>query len=301
MGEVNERKRLRMNGRPMLEWIDKMVKCRMLLGGEVTWTHIKSHASGSSRTKDQVGNSCADLIAGFHRASPEQTLAKAMPLELGEFWLSIKDEKQMLVSNDVRSQVKVRIKEMCLSSWMESPSQGKFASASVLSLCKLVLSQDRDSPVLLRVVSNTFQYYWDAQDESEHVKQKICDGDHKEVELLDVAHVLTCADLADKRNSVALELVCLFEDMTGPSQWFSDFAQRNTQDDMLGSLMVELMLNGDSLCYTEADKHRVMFGGFSQEEGRVAMARLGVVDLDALGKSSMLDVMRLLLFEQFVS
>ena len=136
--QVNERKRLRSKGRPMLEWISKMMTCRKLLGGEVTWTHVKSHAkAGHSRTMDEVGNSCADYIAGHARVHGDQSVGKAFPLHLGEYWLSVKDEQGMWIANDIRAQVKVRSKALCMESWQASPSQGLFAGTSVLPLCNM--------------------------------------------------------------------------------------------------------------------------------------------------------------------
>jgi hypothetical protein len=308
LGEPNERKRLRMNGRPLLELISKMIRARKLLQGEVTWTHVKSHAAvgaGTHASKDQAGNSCADFMATWYRTHPDSTMVKSLPLHLGEYWLSMTDEHGTCISNDIRTQVKSRLKVMCMESWQASRSQSKFAGDKVLPLCHLVLAQDQcreDVSVMLRVVTNTFEYYWDAEDEKEHVKKQCCACDS--VSVLDVSHVLTCAHWIVNRQQVVMELMCLLHDLDQATvqAWLDDFSHRHDDgaQDVLGDLMGELMLddNRDDAPDT-VDLHRIMFGGFSVAEGKAAMTKLGV-DGSGMVKDALLDTMRMLLLEQFV-
>jgi hypothetical protein len=241
-------------------------------------------------------------MAGHVRVHGEQSVGKPFPLHLGEYWLSVKDEQGVWIANDIRAQVKARSKVLCMDSWQASRPQGLFAGPSILPLCNMLLaSQDRQmTSTLLRVVTNTYEYYWDAEDEKEHVKKHKCECDN--VTVLDVTHMLTCASWCWNRVSVGNELLLLLFDLAvnEPSvqQWLDTFALgRQSEDDGLGELIVALMLNPDS--YTEVDQHRVMFGGFSHEEGQRALSRLGV-DLDNIERESLLSTVRLILFEQFV-
>ncbi len=97
MSQSSERRKLRSNGRPVLELIDKMVRCRRLLGGEATWTHVKSHVDGSAsvRTINETGNSVADYMAKH----PNLSSMKPLPLHLGEHWFGLLDANGTWISN----------------------------------------------------------------------------------------------------------------------------------------------------------------------------------------------------------
>ena len=162
MTEVNERKRLRMPGRPLLAIVAQQINLRCAAGATVALAHEKSHSNLA--TIESRGNAMADYWADEMRGGSrriEEKQFQQFDLKKGEMFVCLRDSSSnAIISSDIRSSASSQFALQQLKEWMDSKSQGAFADEHVLQLSEHVF--DTGTPnqmsVLLLILTNTIHY-----------------------------------------------------------------------------------------------------------------------------------------------
>ena len=99
--EHNERKRLRMVSRTLLQLIHHQIGLRMRSNGSVYLTHVRAHTTDTDI--HSVGNRLADYQANLARPKVDRTYPlnlQPLPLQRCELYLHISSEDGQVVIND---------------------------------------------------------------------------------------------------------------------------------------------------------------------------------------------------------
>jgi hypothetical protein len=221
-------------------------------------------------------------------------------MKLGENWLSISDFEPNygVIYNDIRKTMRKRLISHSLSAWKVSKTQSLFACSSVLPLCKFVFETCRPPQmhVLLKLVTNTAEWYWNQADVNEHVTRKLCNFCGN-VNDCTVNHLFTCVNEVSSRNRVFREIEDLVESELDAAQWMEQFSttmQNGGNNDILFELFENLVFN-HSNDHTQHDVIRVLYGGFSTEEGNNIVKILKIGNI--LIKKEFLMQLRSILFQ----
>ena len=159
-GMCNERQRMRMSARPLLQLIHHLWSARTAAGGVTEMSHVAAHTDGVDRSS--IGNRLADYQANLSRArgvisSTPLTLAQ-LPLDKLEHHLHLTgniDTGGMQVINDVRSAANAQLRRLALQHWQRKPSQGIFACDGMLALGRVVMADGTpmQQATLVRVIT----------------------------------------------------------------------------------------------------------------------------------------------------
>jgi ribonuclease HI len=139
--QLNERKRLRMSARPILQLIHRQLRSREAAGGSVTLSHVKAHTDGADR--HSVGNRIADYHANISRANSDRSYPlnlRELPLAALENSLCISTEGCQQIINDVRRSALDVLRQNALTHWRAHAHQGAVASAGVIELGRVVMT-----------------------------------------------------------------------------------------------------------------------------------------------------------------
>ena len=144
--ELNERHRLRMQGRPLLALIHHLLSIRKKVGGNATFSHVKSHTANYDI--HSVGNSVADFQAEQCRKYPDKPSPlnlQELPLESLEPFFKIftkVNTQKLMVIDDIRLHTKNQQKIEALNHWSThyKQNQGALASNGMIELGKCVMN-----------------------------------------------------------------------------------------------------------------------------------------------------------------
>ena len=198
MRQTNERKRLRMSCRPLLQLIHHLISSRDACHNTTTQlSHVRAHTMNSDI--DSVGNRLADYQANVTRARPNRPSphhVQPLPIHQCEHYLHIKDEHGQTLIEDVRRSALKRVRALAVTRWRaKSLVEGQYffgpAAAALIQLGRVVLghaSADAQAAMML-IVTNSIQYYW-PPGRGAALQQLTCSDvcDHK----LSLQHLATC-------------------------------------------------------------------------------------------------------------
>jgi len=172
--EINDRRKLRVAGRPFLGLIELLMNSRT---GNVFFHHVHSHTDFKDRHSS--GNKVADHVAGsvLRQKSKKQESQWAqknfrpLPLHLGERHVVLRDHVGRIIAGDIRRTAQREAQARMVSQWRESKSQGSFAGPfyreirEILFILPSRLPMNFDSRqllemqrFLLQAATNTIQY-----------------------------------------------------------------------------------------------------------------------------------------------
>ena len=282
---LTERTRIRMKGRPLLALVHKQVQQRVECGGSVTWVHTKSHTGAVS--VQAVGNSCADVVAAAAR-SLEPDERSQLDLRLGESWLYVQslsaDTAGQVVSSDIREVARSTLSDCSLVQWrLGSSKQGAYADRGWVDLYGwLAKHSDKQlraaTSLVLRLATDTLHFFYDADDEKQHVKERtcsVCIGASAMAQT--VAHAFECPQQTVERRQVLAQLVAAVEKVPlhSAQAWVSsvDVSAADGLQQQVAAALFGLGGDGESAAKCRV---RVLCGGFSVAEGRKAMSALGI-------------------------
>ena len=163
--QCNERKRLRMAARPLLQLIDHLLHRRKAAGGSARLSHVRAH----SRATDMhsVGNRLTDWQANQARLKPAQPRPlnlQQLPLAECEQHLHVVDEagSGRQVIDDIRRTSFVQLKQSAMLKWQSKPEQGYLAGLGTVALGSVALRQGtaEQQVTLLHVATNSIHYHW---------------------------------------------------------------------------------------------------------------------------------------------
>jgi hypothetical protein len=160
LGEVNERKRLRMPGRPLLALISNNIHQRHAFSASTSFRHERSHTN--LPTIESRGNAIADYWADTCRERTVNRMSNAIKdhfdLAKGERFVCLRDTStRAVVSGDVRQTATATAAVRQLHEWIRSSSHGAFADEHVCDLSSRILAHgsQQQQCLLLLLLTNT--------------------------------------------------------------------------------------------------------------------------------------------------
>jgi tRNA(Arg) A34 adenosine deaminase TadA len=168
--EVNERKRLRMAARPLLQLIGRLMSVREQSGGAVQLEHVRAHSQAADI--HSVGNRLTDYQANLARARPDRPsplTLQEMPLAECEHHMAAwrDDGNGRQVIDDVRRTAIAQLRQQALAKWQSKVdasgiSDGFVAGAALLDTAKAVLAcgTPEQQATLVHVATSSIQAHW---------------------------------------------------------------------------------------------------------------------------------------------
>jgi hypothetical protein len=274
--QTNERKRLRMSGRPLLQLIHHLLAVRHTAGGTATFSHVSAHSTDMDI--HSVGNRLADFQANRARQRPDHPSPsdlRELPVTDCEQYAVFTDEQSLPLIDDIRRATLARIKALELARWSANvPGQGELACAGTIELGRVALRHGSalHQITLVHVATNSIQYHWlpqpDGTSSLQQVQCALCSCP------LTLAHLAECdqsicADFRD-RLKWAIHNKLSFEDCT--QQW-----RRKTIALELRTLLLTLFPTAASATADEQSQHnlRLLCGAVTQSQASTAARLLG--------------------------
>jgi len=113
--QCNERRRLRMAARPLLQRIHHLLAIRQTAGATTAFHHAKAHTSNNDF--ESVGNRLADYQANWSRTHSSQSSPHGLlefPLQRCERYMYMEDADGMMIIDDIRTMAKKRLMDISM-------------------------------------------------------------------------------------------------------------------------------------------------------------------------------------------
>jgi ribonuclease HI len=282
--ECNERRRLRMSARPLLQLIHSLLARRARAGGPCSIEHVKAHTQNTD--VHSVGNRLADFQANRARKRP----GEPCPLSLQELPLHECEHRMSawqqlgagpMLIDDIRRSAMAQLKAQALTRWEQQAAvadQGFIACAGLLQLGRAVLRSG--SPELqatfVHVATNSVHFYIhnDGLPDSA-VAQLPCEHPPCGVgAVLSLAHAVTCMSKPARHFRLKLRdaIVAAVSSEPCTAGWL-----RANSGLRLRMLLLALFPVPDSATPAESTRlqTRVLCGAFSREQENAAARALG--------------------------
>jgi hypothetical protein len=288
--ECNERRRMRMSARPLLQLIDHLMSVRTAAGGQTQLTHVAAHTTGTDR--DSVGNRLADYQANLsrnckHGRGTPISLVE-LPLHECEHHMHMMDDRDghgMQVINDMRSSANIRLRALMLSHWKSIDNQGAFACDGMIELGRVIMSNGGGhgaSPLhqstLVHVATNSLHYYFPAARGSRLTELVCACG-----AICTISHLQACN--IDRHHAQLHRSIITYLSTTSCSPVWLIKNTGTTMSSMMSSLFPTPHTphtHGDDIDFTLDDiaHHRtlMMIGAFTTTQSNAAAKALGIVD-----------------------
>jgi ribonuclease HI len=194
--QSNERKRMRMSARPLLQLISSLIARRQAAGGSISFSHVRAHTAGSDLRS--VGNRLTDHQANLCRSKPERSYPltlQQLPLHLCEHRLHLRDERGsgLQIIDDVRRVSLSQLQQQALAKWKGKPwPQNYCASPGVVELGRICMryAPSTIQSTFLHVATNSIHFHWvespTAPDRLQPLSCAACS------EPLSLLHLLSC-------------------------------------------------------------------------------------------------------------
>ena len=139
--EQNERQRLRMSARPLLQLIHSLLEKRKSADGSLELRHVRAHTDGADL--HSVGNRLADYQANLARSRPDRSAPlslRELPLYLLEHHLRLQRQGGTLIINDIRRTALAQCRTAGLAKWTAKVAdQGALAGVGMIELGRITL------------------------------------------------------------------------------------------------------------------------------------------------------------------
>jgi hypothetical protein len=277
--ECNERQRLRMSARPLLQLIHHLMAVRQRAGGAVTLHHVKAHTQNGD--VHSVGNRLSDYQANLARLRPDRPRPLALqelPLDRCEHRMCMWTELgagPMLI-DDIRRAAVAQLKAQALARWEAKPDQGYFACAAMLQLGRAVLRSGSPSlqAAFVHVATNSIHLLWLKAAHGPDALQSLRCGDAACDQPLTLAHLAECngASATGFRASLQHSIVRALSRERCASAWL-----RSNRALLLPACLLKLFPVAADVNPAERLRHltRVMCGAFSRAQENAATRALG--------------------------
>lgn len=161
--QLNERKRMRMAARPLLQLVQHLLARRRQAGGSAELQHIPAH----TRNMDahSVGNRLADYQANLSRLRPDRSAPlslRELPLSSCEPHLHVLQADGCMVIDDLRRTALTQLRAQALARWSAKPDQGRFACAGMVELGRVVRlhGSPAQQATFVHVATNSIHHRW---------------------------------------------------------------------------------------------------------------------------------------------
>ena len=277
--QQNDRRRLRMSARTILQLIAHLQSRRREAGGHVDLSHVPAHTDHADA--HSVGNRLADYQAQLARTRSDRSTPlglRPLPLASCERHLHLEQEGSVVI-DDIRRTSLALLKARRLTRWAEKPEQGRFAGVGTIALGRDVVRDgtEEQQRTLVHVASNSIHRLWVTDDDDHsHVgslRCVACDSD------LTLDHVALCLDAPceDLRQTLHTDICALLARHAECRRWCEAMGHAG-----LRRLLLSLFPLPDSAAAAEVADHltRCMVGAFTRAQCTAAMHSLGIADLD---------------------
>ena len=302
MDEVNDRRKLRIAGRPFLELIQRMIETR---SGQVQLHHVRSHTD----LKDQhsSGNKVADFVAGSVLRKDEKGKripcpwltrdTKSLPLQLGERHVVLKDHRQRVIAGDVRKTTQREAQARLIQKWKKSKSQSSFAGPYYKEIretlfkapSRQLMSHDsmqllQQQRFLLQAACNTLQYRTCIVANKRVPYEEVCALCQAK---RDTWHLFACPDLTSQREATATAIHAVLDQLwldshptVLPKHTLPNY--RTSLVCLVGWLMHRDLNNDQNelLLRSQPDVIRACFGGFLVWEMKAELRKFAGIGRD---------------------
>ena len=299
--ELNERRRMRMAARTILQLIHNLITRREKAGGRVQLTHVRAHTAGSDILS--IGNRIADFQANRSRlAAPSSRtyplgLAQ-LPLHLCEHHMYIRSSDGRVVINDVRRTSSALTHTRGLAVWHQHGDTGIFASEGTIELGRVVMNSGSatQQATFVHIATNSIHYYWPRLGPDPHdsvLTQVPCTAEctASDTNYLTLEHLAHCRSRISRRCHQQLrdELIQHLTCFDACHAWLAAHSR-----DSLFPLLSNLFPLPGSVTVEEFLVHpaRCLIGAYTRSECTKAGKTLGFNELSE-GRSA-LDQLRLL-------
>jgi ribonuclease HI len=161
--QTNERRRLRMSCRPLLQLIHHLLLRR---AGDTTLSHVKAHTTNTDA--HSVGNRLSDYHANRSRLRPDRPSPLnllQLPLSTCEHHLVITDSAGLVLADDIRRTAMHQLKAAELEHWCKlggAIAQGALAGEAMVDLGKAVLrgGTAAHQAAFVHVATNSIHCFW---------------------------------------------------------------------------------------------------------------------------------------------
>ena len=292
--QTNERRRMRMAGRTLLQLISHLLRVRASAGGSLEIAHVKAHTTDTDIRS--VGNRLADYQANLVRGKPD----RASPLSLAELPLSqcephlhvIDDSSGLQVIDDLRRSAKAKLKRSALAKWQsKADCQGQLAGRAMVDLGQAVLRHGSPSlqAAFVHVATNSIHYQWQTDaagvDSLQQLQCRDC------FEPLSLTHLAACRSAPAQSHHWRLQrdIVSLLAEFGCTRDWLGRHRQLS-----LPRLLASLFPPPPAASVAEA--HRLltcaMSGAVTHRQANAAAKSIGF-DVVAQAKESRAAIVRL--------
>ena len=220
--QLNERKRLRMSARPLLQLIHNLLARRVAAGGRADMQHVAAHSKGSDL--HSVGNRLADYQANLSRGHADRSAPltlRELPLESCERHFHIRRQARELVIDDIRRSALSQLRESMLIKWASKPDQ-VLACSGMIELGRIALrfGTPAHQSTLIHVATNSVHFHWVAdappsrESSLQHVQCEPC------ASTLSLDHLASCpaplsSDFRRRLRDGIVRVLAQFDDAAG--------------------------------------------------------------------------------------
>ena len=271
--QCNERRRLRMAGRPLLQLIHHLLARRL---ADTTLSHVKAHTDGVDA--HSVGNRLSDYQANIARAHPERSSppnVSQLPLAKCEHHMVVTDSAGLVIADDIRRAAMKQLKSAELEYWHGLTAgdvpQGALASEAMVELgCAVMQSGTaKHQCTFLHVATNSMHSYWAADNTLSQLHCRGCDRPRS------LGHLIDCLS-SNSGLAFRWQLVIAIRDCFGAAPCTRDWllATRNlVLRDLLASLFPI------SATASDEEQHRhftcLLVGAFTRRQANAAAKLAG--------------------------
>ena len=286
--EMNERRRFRMSGRPLLDLIRSLLRRRRAQGGTAEFTHVPAHTTKMDR--DSVGNRLADYQATLSRRKPDRSSPfglRQLPLAQLEQYLHIVDTSNprdgRVVIDDPRSVARQLMKANAFQHWKDKPEsdpQHRFACQGAIDLGKATLAHGTDSQqqTLVHAASNSIQFHWvDGLDGKAKVEQLVCAACRQ---MMDIAHLANCPAPPSVafRDRLHVAIVDLFKAFPECDVWCRNSTPARISLEQLLLSLFPLSVSASTVEDVRDHTARGIFGAVTRAECQAGVGEIGIKD-----------------------
>jgi len=271
--QCNERRRLRMAGRPLLQLIHHLLDRR---DAATSLSHVKAHTDGVDA--HSVGNRLSDYQANLARARPNHSFPlnlSQLPLDKCEHHLVVTDSAGLVIAEDIRRAAMKQLKSAELAHWIGLPgpmSHGALAGEAMVELGRAVMQSGtaEHQCTFLHVATNSIHCYWpSAGGPLAQLRCRSCD------EPRSLGHLIDCLNSASGLT-LRWELVIAIRDCFGAAACTGAWLQ-TTRRFVLRELLASLFPIPATASDEEQHRHLtcLLVGAFTRRQANTAAKSAG--------------------------
>ena len=284
-GECNERQRLRMAARPLLQLIHHLLAVRSSAQGSVTLSHVKAHTAGADA--HSVGNRLSDFQANRARQRPDRPqplCLRELPVAECENHLTATDShgSGLMLIDDIRRAALARLQSLAMTHWTAKiGGQGELAGEAMTHLGRDALRHGsaQQQSTLVHVATNSVEFLWleDAAGGRSSLQRLRCSHCNRH---FDLSHLASCPapDGIAFRSQMRRDILRLLASADCTRDWLHVNSRLE-----LGALLLSLFPIAASTPADEQRRHlaRLICGAFTNRQAAAAAKSLGFDSAEA--------------------